>query len=136
MEEQAGDVAARDVREVDARVGADEPMVRLGDDDAALHADDAAALLENELNQPRVTAVVCAELAREGRRVDIDEAHEPAFGLRDDLLADHQHVAGLEGRPLGGRPRHHEPGEVVAGAISGKPRMPRSSTRGAGGTCR
>ena len=54
---QHRDEPRRHVRRVDAGVRADEPVVRFGDQDAAIHPDDPARLAEDHLDDPGVLAV-------------------------------------------------------------------------------
>src|SRR5207247_6442829 len=85
---------------IEARVGADVPMTRLGDQHAFCpqHAD---ALVEDNLdharvgtgNQPRRDAHRLVA-GRDGREVD-----QPALSFGHRLLRDHEHVAGVESCP-------------------------------------
>ena len=71
-----------DVRQIDARVRADEPVARLGDDEVATTAQDPRRL---GLGEPALRTGI--------GRVDRDDA---ALGLRHDLLGDDHDVARLE----------------------------------------
>ena len=72
-------VAALHIRQVDACVGADEPVLGLADDEVAAASQDPHRLAFHE------------RLVRQ-RVVRVDLLHRP-FGLGDDLLGHHQHVA-------------------------------------------
>ena len=102
--EQRDDVAGvrPHVRGVDAAVRAHEPVVRLGDQHAALHADDPAGLLEDDLDLAGVAAPLVGPLHGPGARRDGPQVDDRALGLGHDLLGHDQHVAGLE---RGARPR-------------------------------
>ena len=80
---------ARQVRGVDAGVGADPAALRLGDQDAALGAHDRAALREDQLDQARVLAELGgrARAPRSPGSTSASSTH-PSLGLRDDLLRD------------------------------------------------
>ena len=93
---QQRDRIAVHVRLIDARVGADPAVVRLGDEDAAVHPHDATRLPQDDLDQARIAVEMPRHRERRWRRRHVGEPDEPAFGLRDDLLADHDHVAGDE----------------------------------------
>ena len=59
-----------DVRGVHAGVCADEAVMGLGDDQAAVHTDYAAALAQDDLDLARVFAVAGGEGLGESRRLD------------------------------------------------------------------
>ena len=75
--------------------GADEAVPGLGDHERRAAAQDARRLAQDDLEPARV-AVRARELARLLGRLDLVEAHDPALGLRDDLLRDADDVAVLE----------------------------------------
>ena len=83
------------IRRVDARGGADEAVLRLGDDERQPNAHDPCSLAEDHLDPARIL-LVAGDLPRPVRRLDAGESDDPAFGLRDDLLREHDHVAVLE----------------------------------------
>ncbi len=94
--------AGGDVRRIDAGVGADEAMMRLDDNQsrcrrARIHADDAAALLQDDFNQPGVFLERESERARESGGFDGGELDEAVFSLGDDFLRNDEHVAVGEG---------------------------------------
>ena len=94
---QERDEALRaDVGGVDAGVGADEPMLRLGDEDWSALADDAIALAENELDEARVLLRLDGQTPRLGGRSNAVQRHDTAFRLRDNLLSNDNNVAGLD----------------------------------------
>ena len=94
-------VPGLDVREVDARVGAHEPVPGLADDEIAAAAHDAHRLRLDER-------------AAGGEVVGV-ERHEAAFGLRDDLLRDDDAVAVDDRRALRDRGLGDDDGQLVAG---------------------
>ena len=81
----------RHVGEVDAGVGADEAVPRLADHQVTALAENAHRLLSHQ--------------GQLGRRIGVIELDQPALRLRDDLLRDHDHVAGRELGPVGVRRR-------------------------------
>ena len=95
-----------DVRGIDAAVRADEPVRRLGDEHAVLHPDDAARLVEDDLDLARIAVVARGELDRLGAGDDAGQVDDGAFGLRHDLLGDDEHVVVGQrrgaGRPVDG----------------------------------
>ena len=109
------------VRGVDPGVRADQPAVRLDDQDA-LAADDPPALAEDQLDQRRVLVEPGGELARALARLDVGQRAAPSLGLRDDLLRDRDDVAvaklGAAGDQLA---------EPVAGPDLGQPSTGSSS---------
>ena len=84
------------------------------DDERAARAHDADGFAQDHLDVPRV-AVRAGELERTRRRVDVLQASDAAFRLRDDLLREHDDVAVLERAAL-----RHELGEVRAGGDLGQ----------------
>ncbi|MEZ5259726.1 MAG: hypothetical protein R2705_23445 [Ilumatobacteraceae bacterium] len=76
---EQGGKSSLDVREVDAGVGAHEPVPGLGDDEVPSATNDPARLL---LDQVLAAAGIL--------RIDRDQS---ALGLRRDLLGHHEHVA-------------------------------------------
>ena len=55
------------------------------------------------------------ERRRHRRGRDLAQAQQAALGLRDDLLAEHEHVAGGQRRALARGGLHHDARDVVAG---------------------
>ena len=96
-----------DVRRVDAAVGADEPVRRLGDEHAVLHAHDAAGLAEDDLDLARVAVEALGELERLLAGDDAGQVDDGALGLGHDLLGHDQHVTlgSAAGRPASARSR-------------------------------
>src|SRR5919107_366289 len=94
--EEADRFVAGDVRDVDASVRADEAVVGLRDDYAAVHPHDALALAEDDLDLAGVLVVVVGEAFGESGRLDRSEVHEPPFGLANDLVRYDHDVARLE----------------------------------------
>ena len=90
-----------DVRQVDARVRADEPVPGLADDQVAPPAHDARRFRLDQ-RAPRVEVVGV-------------ERNEPVLGLRHDLLSDDEAIAALQRRTLqtGGVGDEHR--DLVAG---------------------
>ncbi len=78
IEGQQGRGARVDVGEVDAGVGTDEPVARLGDEQLVAAAQDPHRL---GLDQGTF-----------GSRIVRVDGHEPTLGLGDHLLGDHHHV--------------------------------------------
>src|SRR5215212_1689624 len=110
--EQADGVVSGDVRGVYASVGADEAVVGLRDDDAAVHAYDAAALAQHHLDLARVLPVAPRVALRERGRLDRAKVDQAALGLTDDLVRHDEHVA--RAQVPGYRTRDHTV-QVVAG---------------------
>ena len=81
-----------DVRRVDAAVGADEAVRRLGDEDAVLHADDPSGLAEDDLDLAGIAVEALGELDGLRPGVDAGQVDDGALGLRDDLLGHDEHV--------------------------------------------
>src|SRR5919202_6677970 len=84
--EETDRIAAGDVRGVDTGVRADEAVVCLRDDDAALHPHDATALAEDDLDVAWVLVVPIGEAFGKGRRLDGVEVHETPLGLAHNLM--------------------------------------------------
>ena len=84
--EQADGVIAGDVRGVDAGVGTHKAVVGLRDHDAAVHAYDAAALPEDDLDLARVLPVAERVALRERGRFDGAKIDQTALGLADYLV--------------------------------------------------
>ena len=99
--------AGSDVRGVDAAVRAHEPVRRLGDEDAVLHADDAPRLAQHDLDLARVAVVALGELERLRSRHDAGQVDDRALGLGDDLLGHDEDVvvASAAARPACARSR-------------------------------
>lgn len=110
-------VSAGDVGGVHAGVGADEAVAGLGDDDAAVHAHDAAALAEDNLDLARVLPPPGRVLFSKRGGLDGPKIHEAPFGLAHDLVRHHEHVPGPQGAPDG--PDDHL-GQPVTGADLGE----------------
>lgn len=94
--------AGGDVRRIDPGVGADEAVMRLDDNQsrcrrAGIHADNAAALLQDDFHQPRVFVERKRQRAREGGGFDAGELDEAAFRLGYDFLRNDEHIAVGEG---------------------------------------
>ena len=78
---------------------------------AGLHSLAASNLAEAP---PDEDALVCGDDAvAKGLALDLVQAHDPALGLRDDLLCDHEHVCVLEAASTVGRVGQ-ERDEIVA----------------------
>ena len=99
--QQADRVVLGHVGAVDAGVGADEAVVRLCDQDAALGPQHLAALLEDQLDQRRLLAEDSGELARFGAGDDRGEPAQSALRLGDDLLGRSRRCRRLELSALG-----------------------------------
>ena len=92
------------VRRVHAGRGADEAVSGLGDHERRARADDARALVEDDLHVPGI-ALAAGQLVSLLRRSDAVEQDDPALGLRHDLLHDDHDVAVLEAAGARGRLR-------------------------------
>src|SRR5207253_2819020 len=103
-----------DVGLVDPGVRADPAVMGLGDQDALVHAHDSPRLAQNHLDQPWILGESGRHRQRDRRGLDVRELHEPALGLRHDLLADHEQIAGHHGRPLALGGVDDQPRDVVA----------------------
>ena len=108
---------------VDARVGAHEAVMGAADEHAALRAHDRRGLVEDDLHVARVLGVLARELARalagDRRR---SSAPQRALGLGDDLVGDHEHVAGLVAAGAAAARRGRRPGAPRAGRPAPTPR--------------
>src|SRR2546428_730111 len=71
---------------VPAGVRADPAVMRLGDDHALGHAHDAPRLAQDDLDERWLLAERWGHRDGDRRRLDVAELHDPAFGLRHDLL--------------------------------------------------
>ena len=105
-----------DVRDVDAAVGAQKSVMRLGDEHAVFAADRRRlALAKGEFDHARIEIVLFGP--RDGffgwvDRFQIDDA---ALGFGDDLVFDHENVAGLEADSGGTQAVEQAVGKRVAG---------------------
>jgi hypothetical protein len=70
-------------------------MLGLGDDERQANSYHARRLTEDDLDPARIL-LVAGNLSRPLRRLNTGESDNPTFGLRDDLLREHDHVAVLE----------------------------------------
>ena len=85
-----------------------KPCVRLGDDERQPNSYDARRLAEDDLDTARIL-LVAGDLYAPARRLDAGESDNSAFGLRDDLLREHDHVAVLELELRSDEPRPGRP---------------------------
>ena len=90
-------VVARRVRTVDPGAGADEPVVRLGDQQRPAPPHDPPALAKYHLGQARV-AVRRGQLDRPRRRRHLPQVGHPTLRLADRLVRHHHHIAPLQRR--------------------------------------
>ena len=97
--QEADDVLTGDVRGVDARVRADEAVARLGDDDAAVHANDPAALPQDDLDLARVLAVAGGRSFGQGGGLDRSQVDQTPFGLAHDLVGHDDYVPRARSSP-------------------------------------
>jgi hypothetical protein len=72
-------------------------VVRLGHQDALVHAHHAPRLAQDHLDEPRILGEPGGHRDSDRRGLDVRELHQAALGLGHDLLADHEKVAGLHG---------------------------------------
>ena len=107
--QQDDDIGPRGVRPVDPRAGADEPVMRLGDQQRSPPPHDPAALAQHELSEAGI-AVRSRQLPGSLGRGDGGQIHETALGLGDRLVRHDHHVAVHERR--GGGQQH--PGKVLS----------------------
>ena len=112
-------MSGRDVRGIDAAVGADEAVARARDDHAALHAHDGRRLAQHDLDLARIAVPALGEGDRLRARRDRAQVDDRALGLGDDLLGHDEHVAAgrCQLRFVGHREspgRRDEAGQVVA----------------------
>ena len=96
------EIIACDIRLIDARIGADEPVLRLGDDDAAIHFHDAPRLSQDQFDQARVFVPLGGPGSCERRRLDLAQIDNCAFRFRNDFL---RHCSTTVGRCIGVLPR-------------------------------
>jgi hypothetical protein len=85
----------------------------MGDADhyAVRGAEDLPGLVEDDLNVAGILAVVARQLVGPRAGLDVHQPPDAAFGLRDDLVGEHQYVA-VTGDPADRAGQ--ERGEVVA----------------------
>ena len=69
---------------------------------------------KDQFDQPRVLVHLGGELFRARRRRHLAEIDDAAFGLRHDLLRDHQDVAAPERKAGCGEPVEDQVGDIVA----------------------
>jgi len=93
--------AGSDVAGVDPAVGTNETVRRLRDEDAMLHAHDAACLTQDHLELTGVAIPAAGELDRLHAGLDGREIHDRVLGLGDDLLRHHEHVVRTQRGELG-----------------------------------
>ena len=84
--------AAIDVGDIHAAVGADQAVVRLGDQNAILAAHDPLALRESDFSDASIQMVFASPFVGTRRRLDGGEFHESSFRLGNDLVLDDQNV--------------------------------------------
>ena len=117
-------VLAGGVGGVDAGVGAHEAVVGHADQHALRVARSTSlGLVEHDLDVARVLVEFAARARlRAGGRLDLGEPADPALGLGDDLVGDHEHVAVGELVPAASRARGDQlPRGRRPGRISGSP---------------
>src|SRR5215210_4603436 len=114
---QAYRVVDGDVRGVYAGVGADETVVGLRVNDAAVHAYDAATLSEHDFDLARVLPVARRVTLRERRRLDRTQVDQTALCLADDLVRHDEHVAGAQ---VPCQSVRDHTGQVIAGTHFGE----------------
>src|SRR5260370_11149181 len=101
---------------VDAGVGGDEAVAGLGDQDAAIHFDDAARFTQDQLDQARILLELRGPGAGQLRRLERAQIDDGPFRLGHDLLRDHDDGVAVDGSASAAE----EGGEVVARAHFGK----------------
>jgi len=94
--QKQGVIAAIDIGHIHAAVGANEPVVRLGDEYAILAPDDRTAFAQGKLDDPGVETILLRPCAGFGRRLDRREVDDAALGLRNNFVFDDENIAGLE----------------------------------------
>ncbi len=103
-----------DVGDIDAAVGAEKAVVRLGDQDAVLAAEDAAALAQGEFDDAGVKSILFRPSDRFFRGLDRGKVDYAAFGFGDDFVFDDEDVAGLEAEAVSAQRGEQFVGEGVA----------------------
>ena len=104
----------RHVGDVDAGIGADEPVTGAADDQAAVgHADDGRRLAQDDLDLARVLVPRRAQ-SRASATARPMRGRPAALRLRDDLLGHDEHVGIGEAEAGGSRGVGDERREVVA----------------------
>lgn len=78
--EQCDAITARDIRMVDARIGADETVIGFDDQDA-VGANDTARLAEDDFDEARIVGEFLRQHCRLRGRTDLREMDGTAFGL-------------------------------------------------------
>ena len=84
------------IRCVDTRIGADEAMLRLRDQDRASLPDNPVALAEDQLDETRILLRLDRDPLRLWRWGDAIKRDDAAFRLRDDLLGHDNDIVGLD----------------------------------------
>ena len=132
--EECDGIAARDVRMVDASIGADKTMMRFNNQNT-VRTDDTAGFAEDDFDKARIVR----ELFRQGnclsRRANTRETPDAAFCFGNDFLSDNQDISVCEGDFRAASGENDELGQVVAFADFGETRNDKNRDRRFGGRC-
>src|SRR6266508_221090 len=109
-------VVCVDVGLIDTGIRADPAVVRLGDQDALVHSHHASRLAQDHLDEVWIFCEPGGHGEGDRRGLDVRKPHEPAFGLRHDLLPDHEEIIGDHRCRLTGRRLDDEAGDVITTA--------------------
>jgi hypothetical protein len=92
----------------------------LNDQDSASRPHNANRLREDDLHKARVLVDIQRE--RDGRVGGFDgrEVHDPALGLRDNLLRNDKHISGARSDAVPREGRGNEFNQVIAGPDQGQ----------------
>ena len=93
-------------------MGADEPMMRLGDDRALGHFHHAFGFAQNHFHNLWVFLLYLGDLHSEGRWGHSMEIDQSPLGLGDNLLGHDQNIATGEGEILALRPLNDDLREI------------------------
>ena len=118
---------ASGARLVDAAVGADEPVVSLGNQHGAHLPDHALRLAQDQLNDGRLFLPLFGVLPRERRHLDGGEVEHLPLGLGDDLGCDNHDIARFNSGA--GYRRRGNDHRCEVGAVFDLGRYPSGATR-------
>ena len=94
--EKGDEIAAGNVRMVDAGIGADETVMGF-DDEHAVRADYAARFADDDFDETRIAREFFRKPHGLGRRADFGKTQDAAFRFRNNLLRDNEDVSFFKG---------------------------------------
>jgi hypothetical protein len=89
-------LCALDIRLIDAGIGTNKAVMRFGNKNPTVHFDNAARLLQHDLDMARIFPPLPRETFSERRGRDVLEDNEMALCLGHHLLGDHQNISRLQ----------------------------------------